>query len=72
MTPGGNGHGTGSPKYFKLDRGALDAGDAQGHSPVVNLIVGKLLAQQTAAVIHSLTEYMQEPPSSQNGIICQT
>ena len=72
LTPGGNGHGTGSPEYFKLDRGALDTGDAQGHSPVVDLIVGKLLAQQTAAVIHSLTEYMQEPPSSQNGIICQT
>ena len=47
VRPGGNGHGASSPKYFKLDRGALDTGDAQGHSSVVDLIVRKLLTQQT-------------------------
>ena len=46
-SPGGDGHGASSAKYFKLDGGALDAGDAQGHSPVMDLIVGKLLGNSS-------------------------
>jgi hypothetical protein len=41
--PGGDWHGPGPAKYLQLDGGALYAGDAQRHPPVVDLVVGELL-----------------------------
>lgn len=42
---GGDWHRSGSPQYLQLDRGALDAGDAQRHTPVVYLVVAVILQQ---------------------------
>jgi hypothetical protein len=41
--PGGDGHGPGPAEYLQLDGGALYAGDAQRHPPVMDLVVGELL-----------------------------
>lgn len=38
-------HGAGAPQDFQLDGRALDAGDAERHAPVVDLVVGELLQQ---------------------------
>lgn len=44
-TAGGDRHGVGSPENLQLDRGALDAGDAQGNPAVVDLVVAELLEE---------------------------
>lgn len=44
--PGGYRHGPGSPQDLQLDRGALDAGDPERHTPVVYLVVAVVLQQR--------------------------
>ena len=39
----GDGHGTGAAQDLQLHRSALYAGDAQSHSPIVDLVVGIVL-----------------------------
>lgn len=44
-TTGRGGHGSGPAQYLQLYRGALDAGDAQSYTTVVDLVVAEVLEQ---------------------------
>ena len=43
LPSGGDRHRPSAPQYLQLDWGALDAGDAQSHATVVDLVVAKIL-----------------------------
>lgn len=46
--PRGDRHRPGATEDLQLHRGALDAGDAQCHSPIVDLVVAELFQQRVA------------------------